>query len=269
MSSCDVWAPETVSVQGPAKSGPSVCRCTMWLVFLDEFGHDGAYVSRDHPRFNQSPVFGLGGLALREHSAIDFALDFGRLKANTLGWPYRYREAKGRTIFKAGAFDDSLGSSRRHHTANVANRFLSLVRKHEGHVLYRGIVKASDIADHSASKVHMACLRRVFATVNSYCGESESYFLMSFDRHETHLKKMQFISGAHRDSDGKVRIADYPHDLESRYHNSIQAADWVCALLGRVWAYRVDAVGWASHKPYDDRFSNLLTQVTLPGSTVQ
>ena len=32
-----------------------------YFAYLDEFGHIGPYVNREHPRYNDSPVFGLAG----------------------------------------------------------------------------------------------------------------------------------------------------------------------------------------------------------------
>ncbi|MXY18976.1 MAG: DUF3800 domain-containing protein, partial [Synechococcus sp. SB0664_bin_36] len=35
-----------------------------YFAYLDEFGHIGPYVSREDPKYHQSPVFGLAGLVL-------------------------------------------------------------------------------------------------------------------------------------------------------------------------------------------------------------
>ena len=34
------------------------------IAYLDEFGHVGPYVSRTHPRHNDSPVFGFAGFVM-------------------------------------------------------------------------------------------------------------------------------------------------------------------------------------------------------------
>lgn len=36
----------------------------LYFAYLDEFGHIGPYVARDDPAYNDSPVFGLGGMIL-------------------------------------------------------------------------------------------------------------------------------------------------------------------------------------------------------------
>ncbi|PKD78280.1 DUF3800 domain-containing protein, partial [Escherichia coli] len=35
-----------------------------YVVYLDEFGHVGPFLSRDHAQYKTSPVFGFGGFLL-------------------------------------------------------------------------------------------------------------------------------------------------------------------------------------------------------------
>ena len=37
---------------------------SMYFAYLDEFGHIGRYISRDHARHNDSPIFGLAGYVI-------------------------------------------------------------------------------------------------------------------------------------------------------------------------------------------------------------
>lgn len=65
------------------------------FVYLDEFGHIGPYMTRKALRYNESPVFGLGGIILPESAIRPFATRFLQLKqhvfqkeiasANTIG----------------------------------------------------------------------------------------------------------------------------------------------------------------------------------------
>lgn len=76
------------------------------FVDLDEFGHIGPYMTRKALRYNESPVFGLGGIILPESAIRPFATKFLQLKqhvfkteiasANTIGALW---EKKGTEIF--------------------------------------------------------------------------------------------------------------------------------------------------------------------------
>ena len=47
-----------------------------YFAYLDEFGHIGPYVSRQDPRHNDSPVFGLAGFVLPSEQVRGFGTWF-------------------------------------------------------------------------------------------------------------------------------------------------------------------------------------------------
>ena len=53
---------------------------SMLSVYLDEFGHIGPFIDRRHSLHNDSPVFGLAGLAIPADSARHFGI--GSFKEN-------------------------------------------------------------------------------------------------------------------------------------------------------------------------------------------
>jgi len=48
------------------------------LAYIDEIGETGAFVARDHPRFNTSPAFGYAGFILPAANARTFGATFQR-----------------------------------------------------------------------------------------------------------------------------------------------------------------------------------------------
>ena len=62
-----------------------------FITYLDEFGHIGPFVSRDHPSHKTSPVFGLGGFVLpsdrigteRLPSTLDFYVFLAFMRVGT------------------------------------------------------------------------------------------------------------------------------------------------------------------------------------------
>jgi hypothetical protein len=53
-----------------------------YVAYLDEFGHIGPYVSRQHSKYNDSPVFGLGGFLIPVEEVREFAIYFYKLKCS-------------------------------------------------------------------------------------------------------------------------------------------------------------------------------------------
>lgn len=76
---------------------------TLYVAYLDEFGHIGPFISRIHPEHRTSPIFGLGGIVLPSDRVRGFATWFFKLKCNLLkfeiersGVPPREMGEKGR-----------------------------------------------------------------------------------------------------------------------------------------------------------------------------
>ena len=57
-----------------------------YFAYLDEFGHIGPYVSRQDPRHNDSPVFGLAGFVLPSEQVRGFGTWFFQRKCELLAF---------------------------------------------------------------------------------------------------------------------------------------------------------------------------------------
>ena len=57
-----------------------------YFAYLDEFGHIGPYVSRQDPRHNDSPVFGLAGFILPSEQVRGFGTWFFQRKCELLAF---------------------------------------------------------------------------------------------------------------------------------------------------------------------------------------
>jgi hypothetical protein len=52
-----------------------------------------------------------------------------------------------------------------------------------------------------------------------------------------------------------------PFEVESYINQNIQAADWLAAIVGRLWAYEIRPKEYADHENFKMYFSNRLHQV--------
>ena len=60
-----------------------------YFAYLDEFGHIGPYVARQHPRHNDSPVFGLAGFVMPSEHLHGFGTWFFQRKRDLLAFEIR------------------------------------------------------------------------------------------------------------------------------------------------------------------------------------
>jgi hypothetical protein len=61
----------------------------MYIAYLDEFGRIGPFTGRHQAKYNESPVFGLGGIMLPATEVRQFATWFDQLKSKLLAWEIR------------------------------------------------------------------------------------------------------------------------------------------------------------------------------------
>ena len=84
----------------------------MLIAYLDEIGEPGAFVSKEHSRFNTNPVFGYAGFVLPDAAVRDFGRAFTGEKRRVFSGEIAEVEAvgqwerKGSDIFTPDAWSD-------------------------------------------------------------------------------------------------------------------------------------------------------------------
>jgi len=66
-----------------------------------------------------------------------------------------------------------------------------------------------------------------------------------------------------------VHLASPPFEVESYLNQNIQAADWVAALVGRVFAYRIAQQEYVDLEPYEKYFGARLGAVATHSTVMQ
>lgn len=133
-----------------------------YIAYLDEFGHIGPYVSREHPSYHDSPVFGLAGFVLPSSEVRGF-----------------------RTL-----------------------------------ILLEAIKRIDD-----------------------FCGNDctpPDNFLLFLNEHEQRPALLtEATRSMYRTIERRRRLIEPPFNIESHRYHTVQAADWIAGLVGRlaaVWA---------------------------------
>jgi len=116
-----------------------------YIVYLDEFGHIGPYISRTDPRHNDSPIFGLAGFALPVEKVRNFGTWFIQRKEELLGWEIERAGAHPATWEKKGAALYTLRNIRKYRELRTfTNRFLNKIRNCNGFIFYVGVEKTAN-----------------------------------------------------------------------------------------------------------------------------
>ncbi len=212
----------------------------MYIAFIDEFGHIGPYISRSDPKHNASPVFGMGGMLLPEDSVRHFATWFYQLKGNLLGSEIKKSgkhpatwEKKGSSLFTARAI------TKFPNVRGAANRLINKVRSCGGVIVYYGREKHLAPGKANAPGLNRTVLSQLIRNFDQYADGQNSNFLMILDEHSQHRDLLETAAKTMFGSEPARRLSEPPFQVESYLYQTVQAADWIAAILGRVWAYEL------------------------------
>lgn len=218
----------------------------LYFAYLDEFGHIGPYVSRDDPAYNDSPVFGLGGVILPYNQVRGFSTWFYQLKCRLLAWEIGQSgqhpatwEKKGAALFTTKNVTTYLELRR------ATNRLLLHIRKVGGHVFYVGLQKNRPVADFNAQGLYLTVLGEALKRLNQYAADRDAEMIVVMDEHQDREAILTRASQAmYGGATPRRRIIEPPFQVESERYQTCQCADWMCGLVGRVGAYQARPDEW-------------------------
>ena len=213
-----------------------------YLVYLDEFAHVGPYIQRSDPRHNTSPVFGLGGIIIPADQIRPFSSWFYSLKCNLLSFeierdeipPFRW-EKKGASLYKTNNI------TRYKELRQATFRMLNKIHSIGGFVHYVGLEKSASSIDHKPNNMMFRVLKQVIRRLDQFCQGEDAGFLVFLD-HRAEKVLRETVVGVTQQvmygKNGTWTLLEAPTQVESHLYQTMQAADWICGLIGRLEAFR-------------------------------
>lgn len=227
----------------------------MFLVYLDEFGHAGPYVASDHPQHNTSPVFGYAGFALPAEKARSFSSFFLQLKSNLLqveisasGKPVHRWEKKGASLFRRNSLN------RYPHVRQAAFRVAGEVAKRGGFVFFYGREKFRDRVDLNPVGLQKTVLSHAIRRLDGGMRARSEHFALIMDENSANIALLETAQKTMFGGQPCRCLVSAPFEVASHLDQCIQAADWIAAIVGRVWALRVDPCGFSDYAAYETYF---------------
>lgn len=250
-----------------------------YVAYLDEFGHVGQYVSRNHPQYKTSPVFGLGGMLLPAQEVREFAIYFYKLKSQLLAW-----DLKNKNPENLPAYQWEKKGSQLYTTKNVKEykqlrqstfRLLNHIKKIGGHVFYTGEHKTTDPDAHDSTETFKRQLLQSVRKIDRFCAKENSTFILVLDEqkagNEWRERNVEACTLAmFEDASEKCRaMIEPPLQGESYLFQTLQCADWMCGLIGRLTALEVAPAEFHDWQPFEKYFSARIADVALPCSGLE
>jgi hypothetical protein len=231
---------------------------SMLIAFLDEFGHCGPYIRRTDKRFNQSPVFGLAGFVIPHNQVRHFATFFFKLKANMLAADIKRSAQHPATWEKKGSeFITTRNIQKYAHIREGLSRLLNELQKCHGNIVYYGREKFQDPADSNSSGLYKTVLSHTIRSIDELCVRRNAQFMMILDQHSDRIKLLETAAKTMFSPENPARcLIEPPFQVESHLYQTIQAADWIATLIGRIQAHQVrpeEYAGWEWAENYFGR----------------
>jgi hypothetical protein len=210
----------------------------MHFVFLDEFGHIGPFVARTHLTHNTGPVFGVAGYYLPERQVREFAMWFYKFKndifARDISRSTGHRatwEKKGNEIFTSGHV---------YKTKRIGYSLINSIKSFNGKLFFHGIEKHEAPEASNPTGLYYTVLKYALRDLENCFANKAQNFLVILDEHQSRVHLLESAVKTMFGSQYPVRhLLEPPYQVESHLYQTIQAADWIAAIVGPLLTYRV------------------------------
>ena len=232
-----------------------------YFAYLDEFGHIGPYVSRTDPRYKDSPVFGLAGFVMPAAEVRGFGTWFFQRKCQMLDFEIKRSgehpavwEKKGASLFTV------TNVTRYRELRKLTTRLFNKIESLGGFLFYVGLRKTAAPAVHDPNRLYARVFLEAIKRINEYCEENRDprdNFIVILDEHD---QRSALITAAGRSMYGRNeprrQLIEPPFHVESHRYQTLQAADWIAGLVGRLGAIWADPEAYPENEVFRRYFEH-------------
>ncbi len=239
-----------------------------YFAYLDEFGHIGPYVTREHPIHNDSPVFGLAGFVLPSEHLRGFGTWFFQRKCDLLAFEIERSGRHPAVWEKKGASLYTVPNVTQYvELRKLTNRLFNKIASLGGFVFYVGIKKTADPTHHDPNRLYDHILREAIKHIDDFCGgldcQPTSQFVLVLDEH---ARRSALITAALRSMfarrDRRRCLIEPPFHVQSHRYQTLQAADWIAGLVGRLGAAWAEPAAYPENEVFRRYFEHRLNRVS-------
>jgi hypothetical protein len=212
-------------------------------------------------------VFGLAGIVLPADQVRSFSTWFYQRKCQLLDFEIKRAGEHPATWEKKGASLYTLKNISKYRELRVfTNRFLNRISSCGGQVIYVGLLKQAEVKVHKPLRLYLAVFKEMIKRLNALCehDNEKSDFLLVMDQHQERESLLTEASRAMFGKDNpKRRLIEPPFQVESHRFQAVQAADWICGLIGRLGPFWVSPLEFPDWSPVENYFGARVRQVSV------
>ena len=239
-----------------------------YIAYLDEFGHVGPYVGREDPRHNDSPVFGLAGFTMPVEQVRGFGTWFFQRKCELLDFEIQRSGEHAAVWEKKGSSLYTVTNVTRYpELRRTTFRMLNKIEKVGGRIFYYGIRKTADPGTHDANAMYLSVLSEATRRLDTFCRYDHTTperFLLALDEHAQRAKLVTAVAqDMYGGNEPRRQLIEPPFQLESHRYQTLQAADWIAGLVGRLGAIWKEPGVWPENLVFRRYFERRLTRLQV------
>ena len=138
---------------------------------------------------------------------------------------------------------------------------MNYVRDCGGKIFYYGREKISGTTDVHSTGLYTTVLGHAIRQLENYSETEKTEFIMVVDEHTMRRQLLKTAAQTMYGDNPARHLLSPPFEVESYVNQNIQAADWVSAIIGRLWAYEIFPSEYADHKDFRKYFWGRVHQV--------
>ena len=238
-----------------------------YFAYLDEFGHIGPYVSRQDHRHNDSPVFGLAGFVLPSEKVRGFGTWIFQRKCELFGFEINRSGQHPALWEKKGASLYTVTNVTRYaELRKFTNRLFNKIAALGGFVFYVGIKKTAPPGVHNPNRLYIRVFLEAIKRIDEFSATDyrpPANFILILDEHD---QRSALITAAARSmyakNERRRHLIEPPFHLESHRYQTLQAADWIAGLVGRLAAIWADPGAYSENQVFCQYFEQRLKKIS-------
>ncbi len=145
-------------------------------------------------------------------------------------------------------------------------RIFNKIERCGGSIFYTGIEKTAPPSEHFPNPMMFSVLRTAIRKLDSYCLDKDAGFIMFLDHHDDAMLQDALVTVPQQEMYGASpsrTLLEAPTQVESHRYQLMQAADWMCGLIGRIEAYKVRPDEYPDYDWTEKYFSHRLSRVAV------
>ena len=237
-----------------------------YFAYLDEFGHVGPYVARTDPKYRESPVFGLAGFVLPADEIRRFGTWFYQRKCEILAFEIE-RSGKHPALWeKKGASLYTVTNVGRYpELRKFTSRLLNRIDALGGFALHVGVRKTSTPKTHDPNRLFATVFLEAIKRIDQFCAEDwvppEDFVLILDEHNQRPALITRAAQSMYRPNETRRRLIEPPFHVESHRYQTLQAADRIAGLVGRLGAVWAEPAAWPENDVFRRYFEHRINRV--------